>query len=99
MAGVAGDLAMSVEIVLVDGHHHRHHLARDQLWLLIILIKMILNVTETTLHSQRRGYELHGRNQLVRRNVLQYLNILESLPSSYRCALGSWRAGCLSCQR
>jgi len=52
MASVTGDFTLALKIVLVDGHHHLHHLARNLFGLLVILIEVILHMTERALHSQ-----------------------------------------------
>ena len=81
MAGVAGHLAMSVEAVSVDGEHHLHHFARSLLRLFVVFLESILDVTEIALDSERCRDELHGGKDLVRRDALQHLYVLELLLS------------------
>jgi hypothetical protein len=85
MASIAGHLAMIVEVLLINRGHHLHHLARHLLGLFVILIEMIFNMAETALHSERSGDELHRGNELVSRDSLEHLNILESLFSGLVC--------------
>src|SRR5581483_2487727 len=77
---------MSVEIILIDGEHHAHHLARGLLRLFVIFLEGIFQMAEIALHPQGRGYKLHRGNDLVRGNSLEHLNVLVNL-------LG-WFAGC-----
>jgi len=79
VARVARHFTMTFEIPLVDGKHHLHHLARGLFWLFVVLIKCASHMTVFALNAKRGGDELHGRNELVRRDPLQYLDILESL--------------------
>jgi hypothetical protein len=77
MACVAGDLTVPVKTILIDRTHHHYHLARDQFRFLIVLLEMILNVAKSALDSQGSRDKLHAWNDLIRRNVLQDLNVLE----------------------
>ena len=83
MASVAGYCAVAVEIVLIDRHHHLHHLAGGLLGLLVILIEMVFDVAESAFDTKRGGYELHCRNQLISRNHFQYLDVLVRLFRSF----------------
>ena len=52
MAGVAGHLAVALEIFLIDGEHHLHHLPRNVLGLLLIFIERALNMAEGTFNAE-----------------------------------------------
>src|SRR5579871_4875730 len=93
MAGIARDLALTIEAVLVQREHHLHHLARPLLWLLVILIEGALYMTVFATHSERRRHELHRRNNLIGRGSLQHLYVLINLFS------GRWRLRRLRRQR
>ena len=49
MTGVASDLTFALEMVLVDGKHHLHHLAGGLLFFLVVLIKLMFNVAKVAL--------------------------------------------------
>ena len=70
MAGVAGNFAMALEVLLVDGHHHADHLARREFRLLVVFLKSASEVTVFAFDAQRRGDELHRRNDLIGRDSL-----------------------------
>ena len=79
VAGVACHHLVPVEIGLIDGEHHAHHFARPPLRLLSVLVKVVLNMAEVAMHSKRGRDELHGRDQLVCRNVLENFDVLIDL--------------------
>jgi hypothetical protein len=66
-----------VKLIPIEAKHHLDHAAGGLLGLFVVLIEGIADVAEFALDAQRCRYELHGRNQLVRRNVLQYLQVLK----------------------
>src|SRR5690242_15384426 len=77
MARVAGHLAVAIEISLIDGSLHLHHLARDTLGLFVVLIEVIFDVAKLAIHPKRRIDELHCGNELIGWNLFEHLNILE----------------------
>jgi hypothetical protein len=77
MTRIAGYFAMGVEIILVDGERHLHHLPRCLLRLLVVFVERILNVAKIALNSQRSRDELHGREYLLGWNALEHLYVLE----------------------
>src|SRR5262245_18399608 len=79
MARIAGHPTLVVEILLVDVEHHLHHVPRVALGLLVVLVERLLNVAILAVHTQRCRHELHRRNQLVRRHILQDLYVFELL--------------------
>src|ERR1022692_552595 len=81
VARIAGHFAMSPEVILINGKHHLHHFPCRLLRLLVVLLERALHVAKFAAHAQRGGNELHPRNQLIRRNALQDLDILELLLS------------------
>ena len=76
VAGVASDLAMPFEALFIDGEHHGHHLASNHLGLLVIFLGCTLDMAEVALYAERCGDELHGRNQFVRGQSLEDLDVL-----------------------
>src|ERR1700676_5767046 len=62
VTGITSDFAMSLKVVLIDGEHHLHHLARCLLWLLVVLFERAFHVAELALHAQGRRDELHSGN-------------------------------------
>src|SRR3984957_7856289 len=82
MARVACYFPPPVEIILVDCKHHLHHVARPLLGRLVIVIKVVCFVAVVATHTQRSRYVPHRRHQLASGNILQHLNILESLTGS-----------------
>jgi hypothetical protein len=66
-----------VKLVRIEGERHLDHAAGGLLRLFVVLIEGIANVAELAFDAQRCRYELHRRNQLVRRNALQRLQILK----------------------
>src|ERR1700723_1587599 len=82
MARVACYFPAPVEIILVDCKHHLHHVARPLLGRLVIVIKVVCFVAIVAAHAQRSRYVPHRRHQLASGNILQHLNILESLTGS-----------------
>ena len=82
MARVACHFPPPVEIILVDCKHHLHHVARPLLGRLVIVIKVVCFVAVVATHTQRSRYVPHRRHQLASGNILQHLNILESLTGS-----------------
>lgn len=79
MAGVAGDFAMALEIILVQREHHFHHVARDLLGFLVVLFEVTFDVAEATFDAERRGDELHRGNQLPGRNTFKDFDIFVHL--------------------
>ena len=88
MTGVAGHLALSLEVGLVEGKHHLHHFPRRLLGFLIVLLEGSFRVAEATFHAERTGNELHGRNQLVSRKVFQDLDVFVGLIGHFCVGLG-----------
>src|SRR6266498_5696874 len=89
VAGVASHFAMSVEIVLIDGCRHLHHLASHLFRFFVVFLKCSTHVAMVAADSQGCSNELHCGNQLLGRGVFQNLDILKAL------AGGLWRsAGC-----
>jgi hypothetical protein len=94
MAGVASHGLLPIEVVAVDGSHHLHHLPRGLLRFLVIFLQSTFDVAVTAFHPERVSDELHCRDQLVRRNFLQYLNVLIGLG----CRLTFKRRGVRCCR-
>src|SRR5262245_30875587 len=69
--------------LLIDGRHHFHHLASDQLVLLVIrrkvVLSILLNMAESTCHAQLDVDHLHLRDNLRPCHIFQDLNINERL--------------------
>src|SRR5262249_338365 len=95
MARITSHLPMAVEIRLVYGKHHLHHLSRNLLRLFVILLESALDVTEIALHTERSRNELHRWDELISRNTLQHLNVLELLLSRLWRVCPEW--ACLDC--
>src|SRR6266446_6078213 len=93
VARVAGHLAVSLEIVLIDGHHHVNHLPRGDFGLLVVFLKSMLHVAVFAFHSERSRNELHRGDKLIGRYALERLNILELFFSEF--GRGGARSGCL----
>src|SRR5215472_4386938 len=70
MTGVAGNFAMALEVLLVDGHHHSDHLARRQFRLLVVFFKSASHVTVFAFDAERSSDELHRRDNLIGRYSL-----------------------------
>ena len=83
MAGVAGDFAMALEIILVQREHHFHHVARDLLGFLVVLFEVTFDVAEATFDAERRGDELHRGNQLPGRNAFKDFDIFVHLVGGF----------------
>jgi len=66
-----------MKLVGIDGERHLDHAAGGLLRRFVIPIEGIVNMTELALDAQRRRYELHRRNHLVRRDVLQNFQVLK----------------------
>jgi len=79
VACVAIHLAVAVEALFVDGHRHLDHAARGGLGGLIVLLELTQNVAVGALHTERRGYEFHGRLELRRGDTFEHLNVLKNL--------------------
>src|SRR5881397_586887 len=76
MTGIAGDRLRALEVVRVDGFHHRYHLARS--FLQRSVCGTIGRMAVIAGDSERTFKKLHRRNQLVRCGPLQHLDVLES---------------------
>ena len=83
MARVAGDFALALKIVFVDGHRHLDHLACDFFGLLVVFVEseavILAHVTEFAFDAQRRGDEFHRREHLIRRKAFEHLDVFELL--------------------
>jgi len=77
VAGVAGDLAVTLEVVFIDRYHHFDHFARRDFGLLVVLFVRMRNVAELAFDAKRISNELHRGYDLVGRDSLESLNILE----------------------
>ena len=90
MACVTSDFLSTLEIVLIDGLHHRHHLTSHFLHRSArFAIRQMAVVAGDT---ERSFKKLHRRNQLVRRRSLHHLDVLEN---HFGLATGQVRRGVL----
>ncbi len=62
MAGIAGNLAVTFEVVFIDRHHHGDHLARGDFGLLVVLFVRMRDVAEFAFDAKGSSNELHGRD-------------------------------------
>jgi hypothetical protein len=85
MAGIAGDLAMALEVVFVDRHHHVDHLARGDFGLFVVLFVRVFNMAVLAFNAERSRNELHRGNDLLGGYTLKGLNIFELLFSEFGC--------------
>jgi hypothetical protein len=105
MAGPAFDLARHCRhgALLVDGLNHSHHLAGDELVLLILCRKIIapilLNVTEGARHTQCRVDFEHFLDDLRPRHVFQHLDVNERLIGAATSALSATSASATAALR
>ncbi len=76
MARVAGDLPHACEALVVDREHHAHHVPGNLLRLLVVLVKVLGYVTIAAFHTERGTDKPHRRDQFVRRNIFEYLDVL-----------------------
>ena len=92
--GVGGWEHFAAEVV-VDGEDHAHHPARRSLERRFVgemlpAADALLRVAVDAVQAQRRGEHAHGVHELVHRNALEDLKMLNT--SSDICGLGAWPA-------
>src|SRR5271169_3915415 len=52
VTGIACNFATSLEVILINGEHHRHHFPRRLFRLLVVLLARALHVAKLTFHAQ-----------------------------------------------
>ena len=87
---------MTLEVVFIDRHHHFDHLARRDFGLLVVLFVRMRNVAELAFDAERSSNELHRGDDLVGRDSLESLNILEFF---FREFGSRWGRGLCPCPR
>src|SRR5579864_6501145 len=75
MACIAGDKLSAPEIRLIDGFHHRHHLARDLLHRFFVLIERAFNVAERAVHTRLAFDQVHRLIDVAGRDAPQHLDV------------------------
>jgi hypothetical protein len=75
VAGVTSNCSFPLKLFRIECEHHLDHAAGGLLRLFVVFIEGIANVAKLALDTQRCGYELHRRNHLVGRNILQNLQV------------------------
>jgi len=76
-AGITGNFAFVLEVVLVDCHHHVNHLAGSNFRLLVVFFIRVRHMAVFAFDSKGSRDELHRRNHLLGWDSLQSLDILE----------------------
>src|SRR6185436_8473915 len=101
MAGPAADHLASAEVRGVDGVHHLNHLARRDLARRVdgVVGRMTLEAA----HAQRGREQPHRAHELVDRNALEHLDVLERLVRRLRALSRAGQArlrrlGALACR-
>src|ERR1700739_2035783 len=100
MAGVASQLALAVEDVVVQRHGHNHHASRDVLFAFVVRIKMADHVAVAATDAESDRNIFHRGMNLVGGNTLENFNLLIKLFG--RLALhisGEWRGIWWACCR
>jgi hypothetical protein len=77
VAGRAADRRLSCKELFVQVGDHLHHLAGRLLGLLVVARVIAHHVAVVALHAERGRDVLHDELPLIRRNVLQHLNIAQ----------------------
>lgn len=91
MTGVASHLHLDCLVLLVDVHGHLDHLSCGVFVWVVITIRRTADMAEITLDAKRHINLLHHRHQVIGGDVLEYLDILEAMPSGFRFGLGFLR--------
>ena len=94
MAGVAGNLAVTLEVFLVDGHHHVDHFARGKLRFLVVFFKGAGDVAILAFDAKRCGDKLHRGNELLGRDSFERLDILVFFFGQLGARWGFYRSFC-----
>src|SRR5262245_56563613 len=89
MTGVAGHDLTAAEVALIDPGNHLHHPARGPLEVVVVGVlrpapAAFIDMAVSAVHAERRGEEPHRPHELVDRNALEHLNVLEDLLSHRR---------------
>src|SRR5258706_487745 len=96
MARVACDHLASTKILNVDGGHHLYHPARDLFARILVSVPRpvaatFIVVAVGTVQSKRRREKTHRAHELIHRNALEDLYVLEDVFRHRRALAGRWR--------
>jgi hypothetical protein len=71
---------MTFKIVFIDGYRHVHHFPGRLLFLFVVGVEFVLDVTEGTLLAERPGEVAHLIDEFGGREILEgiYFDVLET---------------------